>query len=119
MKRKIIISVVLVIAVVSVWVCINLQQRRRSQQNACISNLRIIEGAKEQYGMEYGLTSGLVITWEQIVGSDNFIKQYPLCPASATVRGNAINSAHDYNINPLGQNAACRIQPTGKLAHAF
>lgn len=96
-----------------------MRARTRSQQNTCIGNLRQIEAAKEQYGMEYGLTNRSVITWEQLVGPNNYIKKYPLCPASTTVEATLGNSENDYDINPLGLNAACRIQPTGKFAHAF
>ncbi len=96
-----------------------MRARTRSQQNGCIGNLRQIGAAKGQYAMEYDLTDGDVITWTDMVGADLYIKNYPLCPASTTAEFTVGNTKNDYNINPVGKNAACRIQPTGKFAHAL
>lgn len=116
-------AVLTVVAIVGLLAAIAIpsfmRARTRSQQNACINNLRKIESGKEQYAMEHGLADGNVITWTQIVGPDNFVKCYPLCPTSPTVEGTVGNTENDYNINPVGSNAACRIQPTGKFAHAL
>ena len=113
----------MVVAVVGLLAAIAIpsfmRARTQSQQNACINNIRQVEAGKEQYGMEHGLTNGDVITWTDIVGPDNYVKHYPLCPSSTTVESTAVNSENDYNINVLGSNAACRIQPTGKFSHAL
>lgn len=83
----------------------------RNERNACIGGLCIIRSAKEQYALEYGLTNGSVITWTQIVGLDNYIKQFPLCPSSTTEVRNASQSAADYRLNPIGVNPCCRVAP--------
>ncbi len=117
------VEIMIVVAIIGLLAAIAIpsfmRARTRSQQNACINNLRQIDGAKEQYGMEWGLTNLSAITWTQIVGADNYIKAYPLCPASTTVEGNAGNSASDYSINVLGSNALCLRVPGGTYAHAL
>ncbi len=117
------VEIMIVVAIIGLLAAIAIpsfmRARTRSQQNSCMNNLRQIDGGKEQYGMEWGLTNLAVITWTQLVGADNYIKQFPLCPASTTVEGTAGNSNNDYNIQPLGSNCTCRIQPTGTYAHAL
>ncbi len=117
------VEIMIVVAIIGLLAAIAIpsfmRARTRSQQNACINNLRQIDGAKEQYGMEWGLTNLSVITWTQIVGAENYVKAFPLCPASTTVEGNAGNSGNDYDIGPLGSNALCAIQPSGTYAHAL
>ncbi|MFC1461755.1 type IV pilin protein, partial [Verrucomicrobiota bacterium] len=95
------VEIMIVVAIIGLLAAIAIpsfmRARTRSQQNACINNLRQIEAGKEQYGMEWGLTNLAVVTWAQLVGADAFIKQFPLCPASTTVEGTANNSNNDYN----------------------
>ena len=117
------VEIMIVVAIIGLLAAIAIpsfmRARMRSQQNACINNLRQIESAKEQYGMEWGLTNLSTITFTNIVGHDNYIRSWPLCPASTTVEANAGNSANDYTISVLGSNALCRIVPSGTYAHAL
>jgi hypothetical protein len=56
--------------------------RTTAQKNACINNLRQIDGATEQYLLENSTTTypGLTDLW----GSGNFIKAEPKCPSGGT-----------------------------------
>ena len=97
--------------------------RTSSQMNACINNLRQIEAAKDQYGLEKDLTNGANCTFDGAVddvavfsnlvgGANGYIKHWPLCPSSTTDASNvssmAALSAYDYIPNCMGSNACCR-----------
>src|SRR3989304_7977012 len=60
-----------------------LKARETSQKNACIANLKQIEGAIERYAMESQLTSGGSATMTQLVNG-GYLKSDPSCPAGGT-----------------------------------
>jgi len=111
------VEIMIVVAIIGLLAAIAIpsfmRARMRSQQNACINNLRQIESGKEMYGMEWGLTNLSVIGFADIVGVDNYIRSWPLCPASGTTNADATGSAADYTINPLGSNVVCVTVPAG------
>ncbi len=51
--------------------------RNNAQRNACIDNLRMLEGAIEQVKLEGGIPSS-----DTIYGPDNYIKVAPTCPST-------------------------------------
>ena len=76
-----IMIVVLIIGLLAAIAIPNfIRARKTTQKNACIDNLRAIEGAIEQ-----ALMSGTVaasINDTTLYGSDGFIKTKPVCPAT-------------------------------------
>ena len=52
--------------------------RATSQQNACINNLRQIDGAKNQWALEKGKKTGDVPTKEDLLP---YLRSWPVCPA--------------------------------------
>ncbi len=117
------VEIMIVVAIIGLLAAIAIpsfmRARTRSQQNACINNLRQIDSGKEQCGMELGLTNLAVITWSQIIGAEAFVKSFPLCPASTTDAPSEAQSEFNYNLLMLGSNSLCRIQPAGSFAHAL
>ena len=97
--------------------------RKTSSLNACINNLRQIEAAKDQYGLDRELTNGAncttdgirddVAVFSNLVGG-RYIRQWPLCPAStsepADISAMAALSAYDYTPNCIGSNPVCNHQ---------
>jgi hypothetical protein len=60
-------------------------RHRTSPQNACINNLRQIDGAKQQWALEHNKTNGTV-TWNDILpymGRRPNV-EVPRCPANGT-----------------------------------
>lgn len=62
-------------------------------QNTCISNLRMIEGAKDQWAIEHNITTGTDVSPEDI---KPYLKEFPSCPAGGS-----------YILNPVGTPATC------------
>src|SRR4051812_43473151 len=57
-----------------------------SPKNACINNLRLLDGAKEQWALEHNKTSSDMPTWEDLkpylCGTNNL--SLPKCPSGGT-----------------------------------
>lgn len=121
------VEIMIVVAIIGLLAAIAIpsfmRARLTSQQNACINNLRQIEAAKDQFALENGLTNGAPIPASGVDDSAAFgllvsagaatgyIKAFPICPASTnvavTTARTADMSASDYDVNPIGSNAAC------------
>ncbi|MGH7941565.1 MAG: hypothetical protein ACREFR_10900 [Limisphaerales bacterium] len=74
--------------------------RETAQRNACINNLRMIEGAKREWALENSKTNGAIPTKQDLIP---FIGRWPVCPSGGT-----------YSINPVGKPPTCSI-PGHKL----
>lgn len=66
--------------------------RATAQKNACVSNLHMINGAKELWALEKKKTATDVPSWDELVGPDKFIKTMPACPAGGTYTLNEVKS---------------------------
>ena len=75
--------------------------RTTSGQNVCVSNLRQIDGAKDQWAIENKVAKGATpdtnAVYEYIKGN-----HLPTCPAGGT-----------YSMNPIGKNPTCSIGGSG------
>ena len=96
------VEIMIVVAIIGLLAAIAVpsfvRARQTSQTNACINNLRQLDGAKDQWAIEVGVASGTP-TMAVLVGSDNFVKKTPICP----VQG-------DYTIGALGADPLCTAQ---------
>lgn len=115
------VEIMIVVAIIGLLAAIAIpsfmRNRTVTQMNSCINNLRQIEAAKDQLAMETGLTNGAVAEITQLVGRDNFIKQWPVCPSynpgpSGSKTGeNATVASYDRD-QVIGSNATCLIMGT-------
>ncbi len=89
--------VVLVLSILMTIAVANFQNARdQSQKSGCISNLRMIEGAKEQWGMELGKLPTATPTSGQL--SPSYLRSYPTCPSGGT-----------YTIGDLSTRPTCTV----------
>lgn len=79
--------------------------RATSRRNACINNLRMIDGAKEQWALanNKGEGEGEALTLKDLVGPDKWMPKMPVCPDGG-----------QYQVKPIGANPTCTI-PGHKL----
>lgn len=79
------VEIMIVVAIIAILAAVAIpnfiQYRKRSQQTACISNLKQIQTAKEQI-----LMAGKTVSKDIMFGDDNdkYIKKEPHCPADET-----------------------------------
>ncbi len=96
-----------------------MKDREIAQRNICINNLRQIEAAKDQLGLESG-RDWTKWRWESdeqafsmiVNRGTGYMKYFPLCPTSTTDTENAAQSAADYDVNPIGITAVCTVDKT-------
>lgn len=68
-----------------------LRQRRLSQQRACQENLAKIQGAKEQWALEFNQHDTSTPGWDDLIGTTLYIKRQPACPANGAYTLNSMN----------------------------
>ena len=88
------VEIMIVVAIIGLLAAIAIpnfvKARASAQQNACIANLKQIDGAKEQYALEGKLSAGADASG--IFGPASFIKTAPLCPAGGAYLVNVIGT---------------------------
>src|SRR5688572_18646091 len=98
--------VILIIAVLlSVAIPQFMSARSRSRQKTCASNLKQLNGAKEQHAMETNLSDGALVVSGDLVPS--YLKEFPFCPDGGT-----------YTLNPIGTGVSCS-ENAGTYAHIY
>ncbi|MEI7729971.1 MAG: hypothetical protein WCO56_10395 [Verrucomicrobiota bacterium] len=68
-------------------------------RNACINNLRQLDGAKEQWALENKKRLQDAPDWEDLIGFDKYIKNKPECPDGGT-----------YILGTMADRPACSIE---------
>lgn len=91
------VEIMIVVAIIGLLAAIAIpsfvRARETSQKNACINNLRQIDGAKDQWAIEHKQGEGSACTSGQIVP---YLKKWPDCPAGGT-----------YTVNVIGTDPTC------------
>ena len=92
------VEIMIVVAIIGLLAVIAIpnfiKARETAQRNACINNLRIIDGAKEQWAIENNKTTGATVTGADKTAVDEYIKAgAPSCPAGGTYAYNVIGTS--------------------------
>ena len=79
------VEIMIVVAIIGILAAIAIpnfiKNRNQSQAKACISNMRQISTAAENYLTEHDMTPWTGAWQDALVGSQNYIKVEPKCPA--------------------------------------
>ena len=97
------VEIMIVVAIIGLLAAIAspnfVKARETAQKNACINNLRQIDGAKEQWALENKKNTGSAVVSASING---YIKNgAPSCPANGS-----------YQYNAIGTNPSCSLSAT-------
>ena len=66
--------------------------RSATQKNACINNLRQIQGAKEMWALENKKTATETPTATDLYGATKYVRDEPTCPGGGTYSINAVET---------------------------
>src|SRR5216684_5515701 len=94
------VEIMIVVAIIGLLAAIAIpnfvRARTTSQKNACINNLRQIDGAKQQWALENHAQSAATVTstlLQPYLGRGTAGSVFPTCPSTGTYTINAVNAA--------------------------
>ncbi|MBL1149879.1 MAG: prepilin-type N-terminal cleavage/methylation domain-containing protein [Armatimonadetes bacterium] len=94
------VEIMIVVLIIGILLAIAvpnfIKARETSRTKSCISNLRQIDAAKEQWAMDNKAADGDAVAWADIV--PDYIKSQPECPSGGT-----------YTVGNVGTNPTCTI----------
>jgi prepilin-type N-terminal cleavage/methylation domain-containing protein len=100
------VEIMIVVAIIGLLAAIAIpnfvRARTTSQMNACINNLRQVDGAKQQWALETKQSTNATPAFSDI---QPYLKSAVVCPAG----GAAATFATSYTINDVGTRPACKI----------
>ena len=80
------VEIMIVVAIIGLLAAIAIpnfvKARESAQRNACIANLKQIEGAKQQWAVENKMGSNDTPNTSDLYGANLYIKNAPTCPAN-------------------------------------
>ncbi|MGD2278758.1 MAG: prepilin-type N-terminal cleavage/methylation domain-containing protein [Candidatus Omnitrophota bacterium] len=101
------VEIMIVVAIIGLLAAVAIpnfmRARERAQQNACIANLKQVDGAKTLWALDSGGGSTSTPGWGDLI--DTYIKRTPSCPAGGT-----------YTIGNMSTDPAC-TETTGSYPH--
>jgi len=90
------VEIMIVVAIIGLLAAIAIpnfvKARQSSQVNACIANLKQIEGAKANWAMENRKTSAATPVDTDLFGATAYIRVKPTCPGGGTYALNAVDT---------------------------
>jgi prepilin-type N-terminal cleavage/methylation domain-containing protein len=90
------VEIMIVVAIIGLLAAIAVpnfvKARQSSQRNACIANLKQIEGAKATWALENKKTSSDTPGTGELYGATNYIRDVPECPGGGTYAINAVDT---------------------------
>jgi prepilin-type N-terminal cleavage/methylation domain-containing protein len=90
------VEIMIVVAIIGLLAAIAIpnfvKARQSSQENACVANLKQIEGAKANWAMEQKKTNAAVPGDGDLFGDTAYIRVKPACPASGVYALNAVDA---------------------------
>src|SRR5436309_9448283 len=100
------VEIMIVVAIIGLLAAIAIpnfvRARTTSQQNACINNLRQVDGAIQQWALEQKKDPTAAVTYNDISG---FLKNSVVCPSGGTT------FADSYTISDVATRPICQKQP--------
>ena len=94
------VEIMIVVAIIGLLAAVAIpnfvRARERAQTNACIANLKQIDGAKTLWALDTGATSGDGCVMTDLVTA--YIKSTPSCPAGGT-----------YTVSAIGTEPTCTV----------
>ena len=96
------VEIMIVVAIIGLLAAIAIpnfiKAREASQKNACIANLKQIDGAKQTWALETKQISTASPSETDLYGATLYIRDTPSCPANGT-----------YTLNTVANKPSCNV----------
>ena len=97
------VEIMIVVAIIGLLAAIAIPSfinaRTKTQTNSCMNNLRLIDGAIQQYALDH--TNAVPADMGALVGTGAYIKDTPACPGGGT-----------YTLGSLTTKSSCSVHGT-------
>ncbi|HRT10708.1 MAG TPA: type II secretion system protein [Candidatus Paceibacterota bacterium] len=107
------VEIMIVVAIIGLLAAIAIpnfvKARTTSQMNACINNLRQIDGATQQWALETKQKPDANVIVTEIM---DYLKNEVVCPAA----GNDKTFANSYGVTKVNEKPTCKIQGTSQTS---
>jgi prepilin-type N-terminal cleavage/methylation domain-containing protein len=107
------VEIMIVVAIIGLLAAIAIpnfvRARTTSQMNACINNLRQIDGAKQQWALETKQATNATPAFTDI---STYLKSSVVCPAGGT----AATFGNSYTIGDISTKPVCQVVPATHVA---
>ena len=104
------VEIMIVVAIIGLLAAIAIpnfvRARTSSQTNACINNLRQIDGATQQWALETKAAANAAVTAGNVIP---YLKSAVVCPAAGGVANTAANMALSYALTTVSNAPTCAI----------
>lgn len=94
------VEIMIVVAIIGLLAAVAIpnfmRARERAQRNACIANLKQIDGGKTLWALDQSAPTGATVSWANLVTA--YIKKQPACPAGGS-----------YTIGVIGTDPTCAV----------
>ncbi|MDD3905321.1 MAG: prepilin-type N-terminal cleavage/methylation domain-containing protein [Candidatus Omnitrophica bacterium] len=104
------VEIMIVVAIIGLLAAIAIpnfvRARQKAQAEACIANLRQIEGATQVWAVDTGAADTATPTWNDLV--PNYIRTQPACPAGG-----------NYTLATVNNRPTCSVGNTVSPAHSL
>src|SRR5215471_12098522 len=97
-KKLAVIVFVTCIVALAVGVRWFIRARSQSSYASCITILRQIDAAEQQWGLDHNKSTNDIPTWTDLVGPDRYMREMPVCPQGGT-----------YTLSRVGDYPRCSI----------
>jgi len=105
------VEIMIVVLIIGILLAIAvpnfIRARESSRAKSCVSNLKQIDSAKEQWAMDNKKTSADTPATTDLYGATKYVKSTPACPASGT-----------YTIAAVGTTPSCSVANNGTATDA-
>ena len=102
------VEIMIVVAIIGLLAAIAIpnfvRARTQSQMNACINNLRQVDGAVQQWALETKQSATATVAFTDI---SSYLKSSVTCPSA----GAGANFGTSYTITTVSNKPACKILP--------
>ena len=109
------VEIMIVVAVIGLLAAIAVpnfvRARTQSQTNACINNLRKIDDASQQWGLEYNQAASATVAFDDI---QPYLKGSITCPSA----GLGATFASSYTLTTISNKPTCNVVPATHLLPA-
>ena len=107
------VEIMIVVAIIGLLAAIAIpnfvRARTQSQMNACINNLRQIDGAIQQWALETKQAANASVTQADVVP---YLKSPPICPSAGAGAVGLPGFQASYTLTTVSNSPTCAISPT-------